>query len=335
MAKLTVLMTVYNGEAYLRETVESILAQTYKDFIFLILDNASSDGSRDIINSYDDKRIELVPLPENIGQVAALRKGLGMVKTELAARMDADDISLPERFERQVSFLESRPEVGICGTFAHTFGVKRVKWSYPCRPEEIKVKLLFECSLVHPSVMMRKDLLDKFQLNYDDTLSHSYDWDLWQRASHCFDIANIPGYLLEYRLHEQSESQRTVDLQAETAGRLDDVSLERLGLQNHPLRGVHRDVATETANIKNREADFFDRVKEWFDVLEEANRVHDVYDEQALHRFLKQRFFIVLTKNGGHGRSAFSYFKSQHIRRYVPLSWSLKFLVKLIIKKKK
>jgi glycosyltransferase involved in cell wall biosynthesis len=101
MPELTVLMTVYNGEAYLRETIDSILNQTYKDFKFLILDNASTDSSREIIRSYNDPRIELAALPENIGQAAALNKGLDMIDTPLVARMDADDISLPHRLTRE------------------------------------------------------------------------------------------------------------------------------------------------------------------------------------------------------------------------------------------
>ena len=125
MAKLTVLMTVYNGETFLRDTVASILNQTYKDFRFLIIDNASSDRSREVIRSFHDPRIDLVALPENIGQIPALNKGLDMIDTTYVARMDADDISLPRRFERQIAFMESHPFVGVCGTYVITFRGKK------------------------------------------------------------------------------------------------------------------------------------------------------------------------------------------------------------------
>ncbi|MCP4147164.1 MAG: glycosyltransferase [bacterium] len=329
MTDLTVLMTVYNGEAYLRETVESVLKQTYKDFKILVVDNASTDSSREIIRTYNDKRIHLVELSENIGQVAALNKGLEMIDTKLVARMDADDINHPQRFQKQVATLEQNPEISICGTFATTFGAKQVRWTYPCSDAGIKVKLLFECSLVHPSVMMRKDRLDKYGLKYDDTLKHSYDWDLWQRAALHLQFANIPDNLINYRLHEKSESTRTLDLQEEVAKKLDDVTLARLGLQNHPLRTIHRETATETQKILNRDEPFLHQVKEWFDKLREANRIHKIYDTAVLDEFLKERFFVVLTKNTRHRKTAYHYYREQKLSRYVPLLWTAKFLLKL------
>ncbi|MFC1937085.1 glycosyltransferase family 2 protein [Chloroflexota bacterium] len=106
---MTVLMTVYNGEPYLYEAVASILAQTYRDFRFLILDNASTDNSRGVIRSFNDPRIKLVELPENIGLVAALNRGLEMIDTPFVARMDADDISLPTRLEKELNELQNSP----------------------------------------------------------------------------------------------------------------------------------------------------------------------------------------------------------------------------------
>ncbi len=271
MAKLTVLMTVYNGEAYLRETIDSILNQTYKDFKFLILDNASTDGSREIIRSYHDPRIELVALPENIGQVAALNKGLDMIDTLYAARMDADDISLPRRFERQIAFMETHPEVGVCGTFVRVFlqqNKKEIKYRWPTKPEDIKVNLMFECCLPHPGVMLRKPFFDQYKLRYDEKIGHSFDWDLWQRAVDHFDLANLPEFHLRYRLHPANESKKTDHLQEKAALKLYKRSLKKLGLQDHPLRQVHRDVAFETFNVINREPEFLDQVVQWFRELE-------------------------------------------------------------------
>ncbi|MCP5054298.1 MAG: glycosyltransferase [bacterium] len=332
--RLTVLMTVYNGEEYLRETVDSILNQTYADFKYLILDNASTDKSRDIIRSYDDSRIELVELPENIGQVAALNRGLERVETEFVARIDADDISLPKRFEKQVAFMDTHPGVGVCGTFADAFkGDQIIRWSYPCDPEDIKVKLLFECALVHPSVMIRKNILDKHQLKYDETMKHSYDWELWQRVACHAELANISECLLKYRLHTQSESQRTSELQEEAAQRLDTRELARLGLLEHPLRNIHRDVAFETLNIKNRDPEFLKQTVQWFNALEDANRSLKIYDELALNRFLRQRLFIVLTNNTALGGPAGKLFFKEKLYRSISFLWTLKFITKLILKR--
>jgi glycosyltransferase involved in cell wall biosynthesis len=332
MAKLTVLMTVYNGEGFLRETVDSILNQTYKDFKFLIIDNASTDSSREVIQSYNDPRIELVALPENIGQFPALNKGLDMIDTPLVARMDADDISLPRRFERQAAFMGSHPGVGVCGTYAAAFsGKNETLWKHPVHHADIKVRLLFECCLVHPSVMIRKDLFDKYELRYNEQIGHSEDWELWQRAGRLFNLANIPEVLVRYRVHSQSVSRQTLNRQQAAAEMLDNSSLRFLDLSHHPLRNVHRDVAFETFNAKNRKPEFIDNVVQWFWELRFANYTHRVYDKKALNRFLKKRLFIVLTNNTRHRGKVFKTFFKEKLYRYIPLTWSLKFMLKLLL----
>jgi glycosyltransferase involved in cell wall biosynthesis len=332
MPKLTVLMTVYNGEAYLREAIDSILNQTYKDFKFLILDNASTDNSRDIIRSYNDPRIELVALPENIGQVPALNKGLDMIDTVYTARIDADDISLPRRFEQQVAFMERHPFVGVCGTFVIGFwGKKETHYTWPCQSEDIKVKLLFECSIPHPAVMLRKSFFDRHQLRYDESIGHSEDWELWQRAGRYFELANIPEFLLRYRFHQENESLKIIHRQREAAEELDSRSLKFLGLEKHPLRSIHRDVAFETFNAKNREPQFLHDVEAWFRQLKKANQHHQVYEPQALNRFLKERLFIVLTNNTIHWRSALRMFRQEKLHRFIHWIWTLKFMIKILL----
>ncbi len=330
MAELTVLMPVYNGEAFLADCMASILNQTYRDFVFLIIDDASTDRSKEIVRSFNDPRIQLVELPEHAGQISAMNKGLTMIDTPLVARMDADDISKPQRLARQVAFLKGHPNVGLCGTFATTFGgQKRRRWSYPCEPSDIKVKLLFECSFVHSSTVIRRDFLEKYDLKYNKSLEHSYDWELWQRAARHFDLANIPQYLVEYRIHEQSVSARTLALQGPAAEILDDASLALLNLHGHPLRKIHRDVALETFKAKGRDREFLHQVKEWFDALVEANRIYGVYEEEALMSFLKKRMFVVLTKNTRHWSTAVKYFFAEGLFRYVGWIWSLKFMIKI------
>lgn len=332
MTHLTVLMTVYNGEAFLRETVESILNQTYRDFKFLVVDNASTDSSREIIRSFDDPRIQLASLPENIGQIPALNKGLSMIETPYIARMDADDISLTRRFEKQIAFLETHPEVGVCGTHAIAFnGKQEILWEHPAHHEDIKVQLLFECCLVHPSVMMRKAFLDEYGLNYNELIGHSEDWELWQRCAKHFRLANISEVLVRYRIHCQSVSRQTLDRQHAAAQMLDNASLRLLGLDHHRLRQVHRDVAFETFNAGNRESSFLDDVAEWFGQLTSANSREGIYQLDALKRFLKKRLFVVLTSNAMHRRRGLGILLREKLYRYVPLSWILKYLVKLML----
>ena len=116
MVEVTVLMPVYNGERYLREAIDSILDQSFRDFEFLILDDGSTDGTADIIRSYRDERIRFLANPERLRLSGALNRGMAEARGSFIARMDADDIARPHRLARQLAFLRRNPEVGICGT---------------------------------------------------------------------------------------------------------------------------------------------------------------------------------------------------------------------------
>lgn len=333
MPLLTVLMSVKNGEPYLRETVESILDQTYRDFDYLILDNASKDNSREIIRSFNDPRIRLIELPEDIGQVAALNKGLDMIETPLVARMDADDISMPRRFERQVAFMERHPEIGVCGTYAVAFeGEKQVRWQKPCRPDDVKARLLFGCCLAHPSVMLRKELFDKYRLRYDEKIGFSEDWELWLRASRHFPLANIPEYLLKYRIHTSSVSSRYFDERQKVDERLLEKALEPLGLDDHPLHGIHKEIALATTfNAKGRDAEFISRVREWFRELAAANRETGIYNQRSLQKAMNGRLFLVLNLNPQLKGLVLKIFLKERLFLYTGFLSSIKFLVKVIL----
>jgi glycosyltransferase involved in cell wall biosynthesis len=122
---VTVLMSVFNGEKFLKEAIESILKQTFKDFVFLIIDDASTDRSVEIIRSYSDFRIQLIQNKNNLGLAASLNLGLAECKTPYVARMDADDISLPHRLKVQYEWMQKHPEVGVCGTFMKELNGKK------------------------------------------------------------------------------------------------------------------------------------------------------------------------------------------------------------------
>ena len=200
MPTVTVLMPVYNGEKYLRESIESILGQTFSDFEFIIIDD-STDNSAKVISSYNDVRIKYFRYEKKLGIANALNIGLDLALGEYIARMDCDDISLPDRLKKQVLFMEKNPDIGISGTWAQTFGehVNNDVWKYPCAPKEISYALLFNSVLVHPSVIIRKSCLQKFNLKYNPEY-FTEDYNLWVTADNYFKLANIPKVLLKYRL---------------------------------------------------------------------------------------------------------------------------------------
>jgi glycosyltransferase involved in cell wall biosynthesis len=202
-------MPVYNTEDYLPYALESILEQTFTDFEFIILDDGSSDSSVRLIQQYaeSDERIRFFPL-EHRGYVSLLRRGLNHCRGEFVARMDSDDISMPDRFEKQIAYLRENPECVAVGTrvvLIDPYGSRVEKPTHKTTHEEIEAELLngVGWALVHPSVLMRRDPLMRVG-GYREDLMVSEDLDLFLRLAEVGKLANMPDVLLQYRQHLQS-----------------------------------------------------------------------------------------------------------------------------------
>jgi len=204
---VSVVMPVYNGDRYLREAIESILNQTFTDFEFIIINDGSTDKTEEIILSYDDKRISYVKNESNLKISETLNKGIALAQGEYIARMDADDISYPDRFEKQVLFMEENVDIGVCGTWLRTLGDLNEVWQVPVSHKEISTQMLFNSCLMHPTVFIRKSLLLNGYL-YDDDFTCVEDYELWVRLSDKTLFHNIPEVLLDYRISNNS-SHRT------------------------------------------------------------------------------------------------------------------------------
>lgn len=202
MPKISVIMPAYNAEKYIAEAIDSILGQTFGDFEFIILNDCSSDRTEEIILSYDDPRIVYLKNERNLGVAATLNRGLAMAKGEYIARMDADDISLPERFAKQVAYLDGHPAVAVLGTNLEAFdqtGVLRYGWS-ATDPDQMRIDLLFSCGLAHPSVMMRRSVTAELG-GYDPAFEGLEDYELWCRVARKYDVTTLPDILFRYRMH--------------------------------------------------------------------------------------------------------------------------------------
>jgi len=229
--RITVLMPVYNGEIYLAEAIESILDQTFKNFEFLIVNDGSTDNSVSIIEDFakKDERIRLINNKKNKGIVGALNTGLEDAKGEYIARMDSDDISVPERLEKQVKFMDDNPEVGICGSWIKLFGKADNIVKNPVNHDDIMCNLLFYNAIAHPSVIIRSELFKKNNLKYSN-FSHAEDFELWTRCGFLFKLHNIPEILLKYRISSQNVTSQKKDVLAETAYRIFGEKLKKLGI---------------------------------------------------------------------------------------------------------
>ena len=217
---VTVLMPVYNAERHLREAVSSILAQTFCDFEFLIVDDGSNDGTREILGSFTDARIIVLHLPENRGVVGALNAGLDIARGRYIARMDADDVALPHRLARQVEFMEAHPDIGVCGTWFTMQGdMRNTVVRHPTTHQAIMEQLLHVgCVLGHPTVMIRTQALGSRR--YRSIYRHAEDYGLWAEMAGSARFANLPEVCLQYRSHGAQISVRHARSQGEVTQRI-------------------------------------------------------------------------------------------------------------------
>ncbi len=205
--KVSVLMPVYKTpENYLREAVESILNQTYTDFEFLILDDCPDKPVEQIVKSYKDKRIKYTKNPKNFGISDSRNKLIDMAQGEYLAVMDHDDVSLPERFAKQVAFLDLHKEIGVVGTWYERFPDSKIKKRYVI-DSQIKRDLMYNCSILHPSSMIRKSVLLQNNIRYKAEFSPAEDYALWIQLIGKTKFANIPEELFLYRRHQSNTSK--------------------------------------------------------------------------------------------------------------------------------
>jgi len=327
--RVTVLMPAYNAEAFLREAMDSILAQTFTDFEFLIIDDGSADASVEIIRSYADHRIRLVQNERNLRLAATLNRGLNLARGEYVARMDADDISLPPRLARQVAFLDAQPDIGLCGTWAEAFGEARFSMPNPAGPEAIRAKLLFDSALVHPTVMLRRSVFDRHGLRYPP-LAHFEDYALWQRAARLFPMANIPEVLFRYRVtahsafHGAHEEERRAVYR-----RLDRDALAFLGIDPTPAElAIHH-------FLRCPMEDHTDAAETWLLKLHAANADARCYDPAAFREALRERWFLVcyLLPGGGLGRWQRYVGSPLYERGDIPTPAHFKVLLKFLVQR--
>ena len=202
--KVSVLMSVYNGADFLDESIESILKQTFNDFEFIIIDDGSTDESYEIIQSYANKNRQIVVIQNKnrIHLTKSLNNGLKIAKGKYIARQDADDISLPERLQTQITYMENNEDIGILGTSVELIDVKSknirtIKGQ--SNTNFLKWHLLLSNPLIHSSVMLRSELITS-NGGYDNTFIKSQDYALWSKLSKISKITQLPNVLVKRRI---------------------------------------------------------------------------------------------------------------------------------------
>jgi len=290
---VSVIMTNYNTpEEYLRQAIDSILSQSYSNFEFIIVDDCSTDNSLSVIESYEDRRIQILKNSQNIGLTKSLNKALAICKGEFIARMDSDDISEPERFEKQVQYLKDHSDVVVCGTWAKLFDDwqkthtnKYVRREIPSR-EEYSIYQLFsnDPNLVHPSAMFSRRLMLQYHIKYDERYIFAQDYRMWISCNQYAKCSIVPDVLLNYRVHDKAISSSKRDIQEDCVFRIIQEQLDKLHLTlDDDLRPYHFQLLTSRKPYDTK-------IKKWMKTMIDANKRFNVYDQRLLKKLLLDKW---------------------------------------------
>ncbi len=209
LPQVSILMPVYNTAPYLREAIDSMLSQTFTDFELIVLNDCSPDNAEEILDTYNDPRIVRYRGERNVGLANVLNVGIEMACGKYIARMDSDDISLPNRLKVQVDFLEKHPDIDLVSVAMQLFGAKEEVWVREQNPEKVKINALFYSPVLHASSMWRKESFERHGLRFRQDMVPAEDYDLWTRALvRGLKLVNLPDVLYRYRLHPNQATQQ-------------------------------------------------------------------------------------------------------------------------------
>jgi len=313
--KVSVLMPVYNAGVYLREAIESILDQTYLEFEFIIINDGSTDNSKEIILSYNDPRIKYFENKENLKLITTLNKGLEIASGKYIVRMDADDISLPNRIEKQVKFMDSNPEVALCGSWFKAFGESNQIGKYATSNDDIRIRMLYQTQFCHPSVIIRKDILTQNKYKFDFNFIHAEDYELFVRISEKYKVANIPEVLLKYRQHVKNVSTSFKQTQVENSRKIIQMQFNEIGIE----------ISLEEQELYSRfcYSNFsfsMEEINKLLIILKkiiESNKVSKYLSVAEYPKYLSKMWFHLCYNTGKKSKkNSYSIYKNSEIKKY-------------------
>ena len=218
---ITVITPVYNAEFFIKETIDSVLCQTFTDFEYFLLDDGSTDNSGDIIRSYNDPRVSYIPCPHDF--IGTQNKGFELAKGKYIAQLDHDDLMAPNRLEIQYQFMEENPDIVACGGYMQRFGKRTDIWENPLKHNEI-IESMIRFNPVHNStVMYRRAFLERHHIRLERGYSFTSDYKIFSELAKIGKLVNLPVVLTHYRtsdkqttaLHEKEMAKADIKIKQE------------------------------------------------------------------------------------------------------------------------
>jgi len=246
--RASVILPAYNAEKTIREAIDSVLEQTFRDFELIIINDGSTDSTHSIISDYKDNRIVYLQNDGNKGLIYTLNRGLETSKGEYIIRMDADDICFPHRFEKQIRFMDCNPDIAASGTQIYQFGFSENNQDVnPTSFEDLQYQIVITVPIFHPTAIIRKEALLRHNLKYNEDYKHTEDYKLWvDFVTHGEKLANIEEICLKYRISESQISNKFSKIQVATSQKIRTEYIDYL-LKEH---GITLDSKISYADIR-------------------------------------------------------------------------------------
>lgn len=333
--QLSVVLPCYNAAAFLQQAIDSVLKQTFRDFELIIVDDGSTDDSAKIIAKQNDSRIQIIRNEKNQGLIRTLNAGIASAKGKYIARMDADDVSRPERFEKQIAFLERNPATGVCGAWMHMIHNNTVYKHRYLASDTIKSALVFNNPIVHPSVMMRKTIFENTAHVYSTDYPHGEDYALWISLLGKTGFAVLDEPLIEYRAHAEQVSRKFNSTQRDSVKKAQEIIFDLLGVKaSEEEKEIHFSLFLE--DYKKTKA-YYTAVEKWLLKLVAANEKVKFFDSIAFRNICGEWWFRVNRELAPAGIGSYTQFKTSALSaEFTPSASAIaKLRVKSILKQGK
>ena len=291
---ISVIMSTYNEEKYIETSLKSLLNQTFQEFEIIIVDDASTDNTRQLIQRLQDERIHLICNEENQGLTKNLNKALKYVTGKYIARMDGDDIAFPTRFEKQVQYMEKHPETMLVSCYTKSFGDSDLVFALPDDSEVLKVRMLVRPVYAHPGFMMRRELIEA-GYRYNEEYRTAQDYEFASRVAEKYKIGLVPEILLLYRVHKKQVSAKAGNQQFNNADKIRKRQLERLGVRLSETEWESYLELVKESKVDSLE--HFDKVYEIIRKMLQSNEKSKIYNPNIMEKTLKKMLYTWVIRN--------------------------------------